>query len=255
MQVHGNVVLVIDDDEINRMVAKTVLESQLSCKVVAADNGVDGIDVLRRQHVSVVLLDIEMPFMDGFQTLAEIRADEGLKDVPVIMLTAAADRETITRVAMQGVAGYIKKPFLPEDMVRRVKECLDEGRDLKSILIVDGEEEVRRQAKDIIDQALPFYVLTADSGIKALEAIRTRPVDLALMSLALPFLDGLQVASMIAMNELLRDVKILLMTDSEEGDAQVREEMEVSPMIVGCVRKPFSKETLLPPLVDAMKRA
>ena len=117
MYVQGNTVLVVDDDEINLMVAQTVPESKLSYHVLTAMNGMDGLRILKRQQVSAVLLDIEMPHMDGFETLRHIRADMRMRDIPVIMLTAAADKETVIKVAEQGVTSYIKKPFLPEDLI------------------------------------------------------------------------------------------------------------------------------------------
>ena len=63
-QIQGNVVLVIDDDEINLQVAKVILEKKLPCRVITADNGIEGLEILRRQYVRVVLLDIMMPGMD-----------------------------------------------------------------------------------------------------------------------------------------------------------------------------------------------
>ncbi|MBR4695008.1 MAG: response regulator, partial [Selenomonadaceae bacterium] len=103
VHVQGNAVLVIDDDEINLSVARLILEKTLKCKVLTADSALEGLRMMRSQHVSVVLLDIEMPDMNGFEALQEIRADERLRNLPVIMLTSAADRETIARVMEQGV--------------------------------------------------------------------------------------------------------------------------------------------------------
>lgn len=120
-----NTVLIIDDDEINLMVARTVLEKKLPCKVLTADNGLDGFNLLMRQSVNVVLLDIEMPHMDGFDTLQYIRSDDKTKNLPVIMLTAVADEETVIRAAAYNVDGYIKKPFMPEDLIERVRSYLD----------------------------------------------------------------------------------------------------------------------------------
>lgn len=116
-----SVVMVIDDDEINLLLAKTILEKKLRCKVITAESGVKGIEMLRREDVNVLLLDIDMPLMDGFETLRRIREEASLKDLPVIMLTAAADKETVVKVAKQGIEGYIKKPFMPDELIARVQ--------------------------------------------------------------------------------------------------------------------------------------
>lgn len=119
-----NTVLVIDDDEINLLVAKTILEKKLPCTVIAAGNGIEGLAILEQQPICVLLLDIDMPGMDGFETLERIREREDLKELPVIMLTAAADKETVIKVAMQGVEGYVKKPFLPDELIARVEKFI-----------------------------------------------------------------------------------------------------------------------------------
>ena len=119
-----SVVMVIDDDEINLLLAKTILEKKLRCKVITAESGVKGLEMLRREDVNVLLLDIDMPLMDGFETLRRIREEASLKDLPVIMLTAAADKETVVKVAKQGIEGYIKKPFMPDELIARVQNFI-----------------------------------------------------------------------------------------------------------------------------------
>ena len=121
-----SVILVIDDDEMNLKIAKVILERKLSCKVICTDNGIVGLDILRRQQVDLVLLDIMMPYFDGLETLQEIRADAIIKDVPVMMLTASGDFENVKQALKLGVKDYIRKPLLPDDLVQRVKNKLAE---------------------------------------------------------------------------------------------------------------------------------
>ena len=92
-------ILVIDDDEMNLQIAEMVLEKKLACEVFSVDSGEAGIEFLRRERVDLVLLDIVMPERDGLETLAEIRSDARIKDVPVIMLTASSAAENIQRSA------------------------------------------------------------------------------------------------------------------------------------------------------------
>ena len=90
------IILIIDDDEMNLQIARMILEKKLSCKVIAVDNGAEGIDILRNNKVRLVLLDILMPDFDGIETLQEIRSDEKICDVPIMMLTASADLDNVT---------------------------------------------------------------------------------------------------------------------------------------------------------------
>ena len=119
-------IFVIDDDEMNLQIAKMILERKLFCEVIGVDNGMAGIEILRNQRVNLVLLDILMPDFDGIETLKEIRADDKIKDASVMMLTASGDIENIQKVGLLGVKDYIKKPFMPADLIQRVKEKLDE---------------------------------------------------------------------------------------------------------------------------------
>jgi len=82
------------------------------------------IDILQREKVDLVLLDFQMPVMNGLKTLELIRKREDLKDIPVIFLTASSDRDTVIKAGMMGVADYIKKPFMPKDLVDRVNRAL-----------------------------------------------------------------------------------------------------------------------------------
>lgn len=122
-----NVILVIDDDEMNLKVAKVILERKLACRVICTDNGIVGLDILRKQHVDLVLLDILMPYFDGLETLEEIRADARIAGVPVMMLTASGDFENVKQALKLGVKDYVMKPLLPDDLIQRVKTKLAEA--------------------------------------------------------------------------------------------------------------------------------
>ncbi len=125
-----SVILVIDDDEMNLKVAKVILERKLACRVICTDNGIVGLDILRKQHVDLVLLDILMPYFDGLETLEEIRADTQIAKVPVIMLTASGDFENVKQALKLGVKDYVMKPLLPDDLIQRVKTKLAEANQL-----------------------------------------------------------------------------------------------------------------------------
>ena len=118
-------ILVVDDDDMNLKMAEFILKKDMKeNKVLLADSGMKAIDTLQREKVDLVLLDFQMPVMNGLKTLELIRKREDLKDVAVIFLTAASDRDTVIKAGMMGVADYIKKPFMPQDLVERVNKAL-----------------------------------------------------------------------------------------------------------------------------------
>ncbi len=118
-------IMVVDDDDMNLQMAKVILESGMDVEVVLADSGYKCIDLLQKKlRVDLILLDIQMPRMDGIKTLEMIRSHEEWKKLPVIFLTAAADRNTVIRAGMLGVDDYIKKPFIPADLVERARKAM-----------------------------------------------------------------------------------------------------------------------------------
>ena len=117
-------ILVIDDDEFCREMAKMILEENFPYKILTAPSGMDGVDMLIKNTVHLILLDVVMPGWDGFKTLSVIRDNVLLKKIPVSMLTASADRDSIIKASQFGVDDYIRKPFEPENLVSRVSKAI-----------------------------------------------------------------------------------------------------------------------------------
>jgi two-component system cell cycle response regulator DivK len=116
-------VLVIEDNEQNRYLATFLLER--SGYVVSAEaDGVRGIEAARTIRPSVIVLDIQLPTMDGYAVARELRADASLRDVPIIAVTSYAmpgDREAALAA---GCTGYIEKPIDPETFVGDVERAV-----------------------------------------------------------------------------------------------------------------------------------
>jgi len=117
-------ILVVDDDKSNLLLAELILAGK-KYEVFTARTGVEAISVLRQQPIDLILLDVMMPMMDGMKTLQTIRSNEELASVPVIFLTAAADTDTVVEACRLEVADYVKKPFIPADLLERVDRALN----------------------------------------------------------------------------------------------------------------------------------
>lgn len=116
-------ILIIDDDKLNLATARKVLSDEY--KVIPAIKGTQALTYLESGDCDMILLDINMPEMDGFEVLKRIRKTEHCKDIPVIFLTADNDSETETRCFKEGAIDYITKPFVPEVMRSRVGRALE----------------------------------------------------------------------------------------------------------------------------------
>lgn len=122
-------ILIIDDDlRHDKMMSYLLLSKGFN--VAYALSGQEALNKLRLNEVErpdIILIDIMMPQMDGFETFKEIRQDSGLKDIPIIMLTALSDPQNQEKAAAIGAADYIEKPFSPSDVIARIKKVLETG--------------------------------------------------------------------------------------------------------------------------------
>jgi two-component system cell cycle response regulator len=119
--------LVVDDDPINRMLLSKSLEQQ-GHRVMTAENGLEALAALQAQPFDVVLLDVLMPEPDGYEVLARLKQDRGLRHVPVIMVSALEDIQCVVRCIEMGAEDYLPKPFDPVLLRARVNGCLTRKR-------------------------------------------------------------------------------------------------------------------------------
>jgi two-component system, cell cycle response regulator len=158
-------VLVVDDDRINRMVLSRELERQ-GHRVTAVEDGGRALEALRAEAFDVVLLDVLMPGMDGYETLARIERDEKLRHVPVIMISALEDVESVVRCIELGAADYLPKPFDPVLLRARINGCLTKKR------LHDLELDYIEQVEYVVDAATAVENGTFDP--ETLDAVAAR---------------------------------------------------------------------------------
>ncbi len=107
-----------------RRIVRNLLKESGYAEADEAEDGVNALQKLRNSTFDFVVSDINMPNMNGFQLLAEIKKDEKLKHLPVLMVTAEARKEDIVMAAQQGAAGYIVKPFTKATLEDKVNHIL-----------------------------------------------------------------------------------------------------------------------------------
>ena len=111
-------IAVVDDDMMNLRMAEFILQ-QAGYTVDKLESGMDCLNYLKEQTPELILLDVEMPIMNGIQALEIIRANEDTANIPVMFLTASADTDTVVEAGRLGVVDYVKKPFLPDELLKR----------------------------------------------------------------------------------------------------------------------------------------
>jgi class 3 adenylate cyclase/CheY-like chemotaxis protein len=120
-------ILIVDDDEGNReMLARRV--SRQGFGVVTAENGRRALDLLREGGIDLLLLDVMMPEMDGYEALKLVKADDALRHIPVLMISALDEVDSVVRCIELGAEDYLPKPFNPVLLQARIGACLEKKR-------------------------------------------------------------------------------------------------------------------------------
>jgi two-component system sensor histidine kinase ChiS len=140
--------LVVDDIEANRVLLSSRLERQ-GYVVATAENGREALEMLRAAAFDLVLLDIMMPVMDGYEVLQRLKADASLRHIPVIMISALNDLDSVVRCIEMGAEDYLGKPFNPILLKARIGACLEKMR----VRQAERELEKARQLLEASRQA------------------------------------------------------------------------------------------------------
>lgn len=143
-------VMVVDDQEANVRTVGALL-TRAGFDVAPCFSGIEAIDRVAVGAPDLILLDMRMPVMDGFQVLEKLRAAEGTRDIPVIFLTADHERESLVKAFGAGAVDYVTKPFVPEELLARVRTHaeLKLARDRISRLAEERKESLEVIAHDL----------------------------------------------------------------------------------------------------------
>ena len=117
-------VLIVDDEPLNLDYLEQELED-FNYQILTAVNGQEALDKIQSERPDLVLLDIMMPVMDGFAVLSRLKAGRGLRDIPVIVISAANDLESVVKGIQQGAEDYLPKPFEPTLLHARISASLE----------------------------------------------------------------------------------------------------------------------------------
>jgi two-component system, cell cycle response regulator len=195
-------VLTIDDSKTLRMIVAKHL-SPFGVELVQAENGEEGIVRARETAPDVILLDYNMPILDGYHTLIELKGDPKLKAIPVVMLTTETVQETVIKLAKLGLKDYIAKPFTRDVLLQKLNPILSlyEGPTVPpdkplsapgasvntgkpTILVIDDKANILELFKEYL--ADQFNLILIDSGKAAFQAIAQKQFDYMFLDLSMP---------------------------------------------------------------------
>lgn len=140
------IILVVDDDSANLMLAQKILGGEY--RIAAANSGPAALKYLGKNRPDVILLDINMPEMDGFETMEQLKTMKDINTIPVIFLTADKSTETETKCFQVGAFDFVGKPFVPDILKSRVKRALELEQYHNSL-----ETLVKEQAEQLMERS------------------------------------------------------------------------------------------------------
>jgi signal transduction histidine kinase/CheY-like chemotaxis protein len=228
----GRDVLVIEDDPSVVRLLRTYIESD-GYSVRAAASGEMGLAEARRTPPGAIVLDVLLPGMDGWEVLRQLKADEALRGVPVIIVTVVDEREVGLAL---GAVDYLLKPVdrqgLLDQLSRYTLTTKVKQRPVR-VLAVDDDPA----ALDLVSSALGsegFEVLTASGGREGLEVAAREPVDFVICDLLMPDLDGFGVVGELKSRPETRDTPIVILT---AHTLSAEDKARLNGKIVGVVDK------------------
>lgn len=163
--------LVVDDDEANRaMLARRLV--RLGYNVTVAENGRRALDALQAERFDLLLLDIQMPELNGYEVLERLKADPALRDIPVIVLSASDETERVARCIEMGAEDYLPKPFDPVLLQARIGASLEKKRLRdREVSYLRQIQEEKQRSDDLLHIILPHDVA---EELKTTNAVKPR---------------------------------------------------------------------------------
>ena len=124
LSISSSSLLVVDDNSMNRIMLSRYI-TKLGYKAILAENGRQALEKLQSEPFDLMLLDVEMPEMDGYEVLERLKVHPRLRDIPVIMISAVEELDSVVRCIELGAQDYLPKPFNPVLLRARLTACLE----------------------------------------------------------------------------------------------------------------------------------
>ena len=235
-------ILIVDDDQMSRKLAEFVLKKD-GYNISSVESGSACIEHLKNNNdIDLVLLDIEMPQMNGIETLENIRADKSIAETKVIFLTANDFSKYKEQSKRLGVLDFISKPVYGPELLERIKDVFakETTASKDTILVIDDDRMNLKLAEHML---APFYnVVTSLSYKEALDYLSKDLPALALLDVHMPVMNGFELLAEIRKIKGRDDLPVIFLTADSDRETEIRVFREGG---LDYIQKPFVPEVVL----------
>jgi len=208
------VILAVDDDEGVITLFQRYLEKQ-GYKVAGMTSSEGVVETAKRLKPYAITLDVIMPGKDGWQIIQELKSDPETRDIPVIVCSIISEAD---KGLSMGVADYLVKPVTEQDLLDALMRVEHPGA-TGHVLVVDDNPDDRKLLRRILEDA-GYKVQEAPGGAEAISLIHTDLPNLVVLDLMMPDIDGFAVLENLKMNQLTRDIPVVVVTAKELGKSE-----------------------------------
>ena len=249
VEMRPNVLLVDDDMQVLDTMS---LYLEGIANVASVNGGKQAIEYVKQHPVDVILIDIDMPVMNGFKTLEHLRNLNECINVPVILVTGKRDKYTVVNSMIMGVDGYLVKPVAKEALKEKVMEIYrrwTQDNSRKVVLAIDDDITYLKQIEALLHDT--YHVVIINSSKLALSYLAKHTPDVVLLDYQMPLYSGAALINMIRQNDACHDTPVIILSGTLDRDA-LKECYPYNPF--ACLAKPVTKETLLETIGQALNQ-
>ena len=217
----GKTILVVEDNELNMKLIRALLEMG-EFRVLESQNAEMGLQFAREEKPDLILMDIQLPGMDGLAATGILKQDPSTQKIPVVALTSYAMRGDEEKAKAAGCDDYISKPIDTREFLNRVRKLIQNGpephlqpfgeaRYWKKILIIDDEPKNVKLLEAQLPQDL-YEITRAYNGVEGLQKVSHNPPDLILLDIMMPGMDGFEVTRKLKNDPDFKYIPVILIT-------------------------------------------
>ncbi|MBN2143636.1 MAG: response regulator [Candidatus Aureabacteria bacterium] len=242
-----NIVL-IDDDEQFVFIIKTRLESK-GYHVCSGKTAHEGMRLSREEDPDIIILDIMLPDIDGFEVCSRLKEDPLTCDRPILMVSEKNTMRDRYSAAKVGAEDYLIKPFEFDDLIHKIENLIKKNHNIKTanrlnkVLVVDDAVTIRHILANFLKQIdSSVSVLEATDGESALALLEKEMPDLVLVDFNMPLMNGMDFVKKAKQKNKFRQIPIIMVT-KENSSERIQEAFAAG--VSGYLTKPFTQKSLV----------